>query len=115
VLGGVSESGHGEGRVQGRSLTSPRHAAGAGAGNTDPHHSGTDELGKGGPLWLHHEAYSFPVRLQQDHPRVLPTAASVTTRTGFHPQVRPRIPGLGDGPDGGDEDSCGISCEESPA
>jgi hypothetical protein len=63
----VSERGQGSGVVQGRSLNDPRHAAGAGATNTDPHHSGTDEDRKGGPLWLQVQGYGLHVMLRQDH------------------------------------------------
>jgi hypothetical protein len=40
---GVSERGQGSVVRQGRKTFDPEHAAGAGATNTDPHHSGTDE------------------------------------------------------------------------
>ena len=66
----------------------PRHAAGAGATNTDPHHSGTVQSRKGGPLWLQVQAYVQHVTLCQDHLLVLTTGVLVSTRTGFPPQLR---------------------------
>jgi hypothetical protein len=53
-----------------------------------PHHSGTDEDRKGGPLWLRVQDYFVLPTLRQDQLPVLTTAVLVTTRTGFPPQVR---------------------------
>jgi hypothetical protein len=92
----VSKRGQGSDLLQGRSLQDPQHAAGAGAGNTDPHHSGTVHLRKGGPLWLRVQAYVQPVTLCQDHLRVSTTGVLVTTRTGFPLQLRSVISTAGD-------------------
>src|SRR3954465_3053390 len=56
---------------------------GAGASTPTPHHSGTDDDRKGGPLWLRLQGYVLPVTLCQDHLRVSTTGVLVTTRTGF--------------------------------
>jgi hypothetical protein len=61
---------------------------GAGALTPTPHHSGTGEPRKGGPLWLRVPAYVQLVMLCQDPLRVSTTGVLVTTRTGFPPQVR---------------------------
>jgi hypothetical protein len=68
-----------------------------------PHHSGTVQRWKGGPLWLQVQGYVLPVTLCQDHLRVSGSAVLVSTRTGFHPQVRPRISTRGDGQTGAGE------------
>jgi hypothetical protein len=100
-------------RVQGRSLYSPRHAAGAGATNTDPHHSGTDDVRKGGPLWLQIQGYGLYVMLRQDHQLVSTTGALVTTRTGFPPQVRVGMFRPDDGTTGAGGHTFGIRYEDS--
>ena len=97
-------------RVQGRSLYSPRHAAGAGATNTDPHHSGTDDVRKGGPLWLQIQSYGLHVMLRQDHQLVSTTGALVTTRTGFPPQVRVGMFRPDDGTTGAGDHIFGTKC-----
>jgi hypothetical protein len=56
-----------------------------------PHHSGTDDEWKGGPLWLQIQGYGLHGMLRQDHQLVSTTGALVTTRTGFPLQVRPAI------------------------
>jgi len=53
---------------------------GAGATNTDPHHSGTDDA-EGGPLWLRYQAYGSLLPLCQDHLPVLTTAVLVPLGT----------------------------------
>jgi hypothetical protein len=71
-----------------------------------PHHSGTDDFPEGGPLWLQVQAYGYPLFLCQDHKRVLTTAALVTTRTAFPPQVSAVTWASGDVGIGGDGGSC---------
>jgi hypothetical protein len=93
-----------------RTTFDPRHAAGAGARNTDPHHSGTEESKKGGPLWLRVQGYFFLLLRGQDHLLVLTISALVSTRTGFHPQVRVLIGRTGGGPTAGNGDGFGTIC-----
>src|SRR3954463_14416574 len=78
-----------------------------------PDHNGTDDDRKGGPLWLQVPGYVLPVTLCQDQRRVSTTAALVTTRTGFHLQVRPLIDRLGAGEAGGSGPNFGTNCEIS--
>jgi hypothetical protein len=61
---------------------------GASVPTLTPHHSGTVQPRKGGPLWLQHQAYGYLLTLCQDHARVSATAVLVSTRTRFPPQVR---------------------------
>jgi hypothetical protein len=85
----VSERGQGSGVVQGRSLYSPPDMPrGPVLVAPTPHYSGTDDVRKGGPLWLQIQGYGLHVMLRQDHLRVLTTGVLVTTRTGFPLQVR---------------------------
>ena len=56
----MSERGQGSGVVQGRSLNDPRHAAGAGATNTDPHHSGTEDDGEAARCGCSYKVTSNP-------------------------------------------------------
>jgi hypothetical protein len=80
----VSERGQGSGVVQGRSLYSPQTRCGGPVRPTPtPHHSGADDVRKGGPLWLQVQGYGLHVMLRQDHQLVSTTGALVTTRTGF--------------------------------
>jgi hypothetical protein len=85
----VSEQCPSRGLVQGRLQYSPQTCRGGPVlPAPTPHHSGTGEPRKGGPLWLRVQAYVQPVMLCQDQMRVSTTAVLVTTRTGFPPQVR---------------------------
>src|SRR3954447_14531844 len=74
-----------------------------------PDHSGTDDDRKGGPLWLQLQGYVLPLLLCQDHVRVSATSVLVSTRTGFPPQVSPRI----SRPGGGSTGAGGASCVTS--
>ena len=76
-----------------------------------PDHSGTDERGKGGPLWLQIQGYVQPMTLRQDQLLVSATGALVTTRTGFPLQVRPAILRSAGEPDDGVEPTFDTSCE----
>ena len=76
-----------------------------------PHHSGTDENRKGGPLWLQLQGYVQPMTLRQDHQLVSATGVLVTTRTGFPLQVRPAICRRHDGADAGGGHTFDTSCE----
>ena len=76
-----------------------------------PHHSGTVQTRKGGPLWLRVQAYDHLVMLCQDRLRVLTTGGLVTTRTGFPLQVRPGMCMADDGRTGAGVDTSDTSCE----
>src|SRR4051812_24210524 len=86
---------------------------GAGVCTTSPPPQRHRERRKGGPLWLQVPGYVLPVTLCQDQRRVSTTAALVTTRTGFHLQVRPLIDRLGAGEAGGSGPNFGTNCEIS--
>jgi hypothetical protein len=82
---------------------------GASVPTLTPHHSGTVQPRKGGPLWLQHQAYGYLLTLCQDHARVSATAVLVATRTGFPRRAggRPVSVFLTDGAArGGDQEGC---------
>jgi hypothetical protein len=62
---------------------------GASAPTLTPHHSGTGEQRKGGPLWLQLQGYFVLLTLRQDHLPVLATTALVTHANRVSRQVRP--------------------------
>jgi hypothetical protein len=110
----VSEQCPSRGLVQGRLQYSPQTCRGGPVlPAPTPHHSGTGEPRKGGPLWLRVPAYVQPVMLCQDQMRVSTTAVWVTTRTGFPPQVRPGMFMADDGQTAGGVDISGTSFEDS--
>ena len=94
----MSELGQASGVDQGRSLQKPpERREGPVLVTPTPHHSGTDENRKGGPLWLQIQGYVLPATLCQDHLPVSTTGVLVTTRTGFHLQVSALIGRPADG------------------
>jgi hypothetical protein len=58
---------------------------GASVPTLTPHHSGTVQPRKGGPLWLQHQAYGYLLTLCQDHARVSATAVLVTLANRVSP------------------------------